>query len=75
MSDTGIGIPEELRERIFEKFYKIDPFKKGLGLGLSVARHIAEQMGGTLAFDRLYEGLERVSCCRCPINKVRCILS
>ena len=41
MSDTGIGIPEELRERIFEKFYKIDPFKKGLGLGLSVARHIA----------------------------------
>lgn len=38
MSDTGIGIPEELRERIFEKFYKIDPFKKGLGL--SVARHI-----------------------------------
>lgn len=73
MSDTGIGIPEELRERIFEKFYKIDPFKKGLGL--SVARHIAEQMGGTLAFDRLYEGLERVSCCRCPINKVRCILS
>lgn len=56
MSDTGIGIPEELRERIFEKFYKIDPFKKGLGLGLSVARHIAEQMGGTLAFDREYEG-------------------
>ena len=55
MSDTGIGIPEELRERIFVKFYKIDPFKKGLGLGLSVARHIAEQMGGTLAFDRLYE--------------------
>lgn len=54
MSDTGIGIPEELRERIFEKFYKIDPFKKGLGL--SVARHIAEQMGGTLAFDREYEG-------------------
>ena len=56
MSDTGIGIPEELRERIFEKLYKIDPFKKGLGLGLSVARHIAEQMGGTLAFDREYEG-------------------
>ena len=54
MSDTGIGIPEELRERIFEKFYKIDPLTKGLGL--SVARHSAEQMGGTLAFDREYEG-------------------
>ena len=71
MSDTGIGITEELRERIFEKFYKIDPFKKGLGLGLSVARHIAEQMGGTLAFDREYEGPGTCF----VINKVRCILS
>lgn len=61
MSDTGIGIPEELRERIFEKFYKIDPFKKGLGLGLSVARHIAEQMGGTWLLIVNTKALERVS--------------
>lgn len=49
--DTGIGVPEELRERIFEKFYKVNAYKKGLGLGLAVARRIARQLGGSLVVD------------------------
>lgn len=45
VSDTGIGIPEHLREAIFEDFRQADPRSSGLGLGLSIARRSAEIMG------------------------------
>ena len=44
--DTGIGVPEEARERIFERFEKVDSFKEGIGLGLCVSRALARRMGG-----------------------------
>jgi signal transduction histidine kinase len=44
--DTGIGVPEEARERIFEHFEKVDSFKEGIGLGLCVSRSLARRMGG-----------------------------
>lgn len=44
--DTGIGVPADARERIFEKFEKVDSFREGIGLGLSVARTLARRMGG-----------------------------
>ena len=44
--DTGIGVPEEARERIFERFEKVDSFKEGIGLGLCVSRSLARRMGG-----------------------------
>ena len=44
--DTGIGIPEEAHERIFERFEKVDSFKEGIGLGLCVSRSLARRMGG-----------------------------
>ena len=44
--DTGIGVPEEARERIFEKFEKVDKFREGIGLGLNVARTRARRIGG-----------------------------
>lgn len=49
ISDTGIGIRPEDREIVFERFYKLDKFTAGGGLGLSICREIVKRMGGTIA--------------------------
>ena len=50
VSDHGVGIPRDEQERIFERFYRLDPGMAsgvgGTGLGLYIARRLAEQMGG-----------------------------
>jgi two-component system sensor histidine kinase KdpD len=49
VSDRGPGLPEELVDRVFEKFYRGDGRKAGgLGLGLSIARGFVEAHGGRL---------------------------
>ena len=54
VSDTGIGVPKDSQERIFEKFTQGEHGKSrtygGLGLGLSISRSLAELLGGTLGF-------------------------
>ncbi|MCB1788557.1 MAG: PAS domain S-box protein [Gammaproteobacteria bacterium] len=49
--DQGQGIPEELRETIFEPFYTTKPTGQGTGLGLSLAYKIIEDHNGTLTID------------------------
>lgn len=54
VTDTGIGIPPNQSERIFERFVKLDDFSQGTGLGLSICRIIAEKLGGYLVVDETY---------------------
>ena len=56
VEDTGIGIPAEEAEHIFERFVKLDAFKVGLGLGLSVCRLMTSRLGGTVVLDTTYPG-------------------
>jgi PAS domain S-box-containing protein len=51
VTDSGPGVPEDIRSRIMEPFFTTKPFGKGTGLGLSVSRGLAEAHGGHLALD------------------------
>ena len=54
VTDTGCGIPDEMQEIIFDKFIKVDPFKPGTGLGLTICRKITEMLGGNVILDTKY---------------------
>lgn len=54
VTDTGCGIAPEEREKVFNRFEKLDEQSKGTGLGLSIARNIVEKMGGTIWIDPDY---------------------
>jgi signal transduction histidine kinase len=54
IEDTGTGIPEGEEEHIFERFVKLDDFKKGLGLGLPLCRTLCKRLGGNVTLDKDY---------------------
>jgi two-component system phosphate regulon sensor histidine kinase PhoR len=61
VSDTGIGIPAEHKDRIFERFYRVDKSHSkasgGTGLGLSIVKHAVQYHHGRIAVEsRLNQG-------------------
>lgn len=56
VADTGPGIPCDKHDFVFERFSKLDSFVQGAGLGLPIARLVAERLGGTLTIDPGYSG-------------------
>jgi two-component system phosphate regulon sensor histidine kinase PhoR len=65
VKDTGIGIPEESRERIFERFYRVDKSRSkevgGTGLGLSIVKHAVMIHNGKIEVkSELGEGTEMI---------------
>ena len=56
IEDTGVGVPAEEAEHIFERFVKLDPFKEGLGIGLAFSRTMAQRFGGNVYLDQTYLG-------------------
>lgn len=53
VKDTGIGIPNDKKDIIFERFRQVEEntYREGAGLGLSIAKGIVELMGGTIGFE------------------------
>jgi len=54
VSDTGIGIPADKAEAVFERFKKLDEYRQGTGLGLPISRGIIEHFGGKIWVDTSY---------------------
>lgn len=55
VTDTGCGIPKEKQAAVFRRFEKLDDYKSGAGLGLSICTLIADRLGGILSIDPDYE--------------------
>ena len=55
VADTGIGIPNDDLERVFERFYRTDPSRArtsgGFGLGLAIVRDLVNAMGGSITVE------------------------
>ena len=50
VEDTGIGIPDDLHDKVFTRFEKLNEFSQGTGLGLTISRAIVEAAGGEVGF-------------------------
>ena len=51
VKDTGIGIPEDKKDKIFDRFVKLNSFAQGTGLGLPICAMIAEKFGGNIGVE------------------------
>ena len=57
VADTGCGIPPEIQDRVFERFFQAaasrsgDASARGTGLGLAIVKHAADRLGGTVALE------------------------
>ncbi len=59
VNDSGIGIADEKKNKVFQRFEKLDEFAQGTGLGLSICKAIAQSMGGEVGFESTFgEGSE-----------------
>ena len=67
VSNTGDKIPAGARDHIFIPFTKLDSFTEGIGLGLTLSRHIAHQLGGDITYDDTYDNGTRFIV-KIPIN-------
>ena len=56
VEDSGVGVPPEEAEHIFEEFVQLDNYCNGTGIGLTIARSIARRLGGDIVLDTSYTG-------------------
>ena len=72
--DNGMGIPVEHLERIFDRFHRVDTRLtrevNGLGLGLTICKHIVEMHGGIIWAENRPNGKGSVFHVRLPIDEI-----
>ena len=73
VADTGIGIPNQHRDRVFERFYQVDSARsgtagRGTGLGLAIVKHAVAALGGTVKLESV-EGRGTTVTCVLPQGK------
>ncbi len=68
VSDTGIGVPADKAEYIFDRFTKLDEFTPGTGLGLYSCRLIVTRLGGSIYLDTSYQDGARF-CIDLPVEE------
>jgi signal transduction histidine kinase len=75
--DTGIGIPEEQREAVFEKFVQAHSGRRhsGSGLGLAIARKLIQIMGGAIGIESGEEGCGTLVWFTLPLASEAAVLS
>ena len=56
VEDTGIGVPPEQAENVFDEFVQLDEYYDGTGIGLPIARSLARKMSGDVTLDTAYTG-------------------
>ena len=65
VEDTGIGIPADQLDRVFERFYRVDKSRSretgGTGLGLAIVKHIAELHSAEIAIDSVVNNGTKIS--------------
>lgn len=69
VKDTGMGIPADKTDKVFERFVKLNSFIKGTGLGLAICRIIVERLGGVIGVDSK-EGEGSCFWFRIPIREI-----
>lgn len=73
MADSGIGIPEEVQDRIFDRFYRVDKARSretgGSGLGLAITRNVVLMHKGAIKLSSK-EGEGSVFTIRIPLNYI-----
>jgi signal transduction histidine kinase len=68
VSDNGYGIPEDVREKIFNPFFTTKVNRKNTGLGLSICQQIAQDHGGDISFSSA-PGASTVFCVTLPLDR------
>ncbi len=64
--DTGVGIPEDARDHLFEPYFTTK--SEGTGLGLAISKRVVEEMGGTIALESAPEGRGTVATVCLPVH-------
>ena len=67
--DTGIGIPKDKQEIVFERFVKLDEFIQGTGMGLAICKSIVERLGGQIGVESEGDGTGSTFWIRIPCER------